>query len=588
MDSDSSRSNFDKHNEGNQTAESYNLDLMTTTFTEYDSVPDAAMEVRERVEIEGTATSGVRSNEKYETRIVQNCLDNATGTFHLSASPHTPMQLDPSAASRDGDYETHIASNSAQMRPIPTPPRYNRRYRECQVGQHTNSYITFFCLMCEELICPRCLVAAHLQHDVKNLEEAASLFRSKIQEKLDGAIKHSNVWTQQILKLKDLETSFQVSLDKVYQQVDKSVGDHISSVRRVGERLVEALTAARSKHFHDRTKTESTSETTSDQSTTFPLISEDSSLAKEEYHDAKSLHKQLDRNAEPIIYFDKHSYTPPKEDTTTIGRLVCTLQLEISQEIHNFDLANSVAYAQDGSILVGENVRQEVKIYQKQNGQYILNKVLKLPNNVLSVGATVDNKYLVSTPDGVSIFSACGEYISQFIDKEDAVGHLIVANEKIFGGTLGKPLITEFNSRGTPVRSITAQKEPHRFAVVDSSTIAVIYANEPGVDVINFQAQHPGRANIQRKIDVNIPLSLCFDGKSKCLLVGSCRKSVSKSGYFKLGSGVIDQYCIETGQLVGRLAEGLYSLFCMTITSDSTLIVADWKSVKLYSLRRPC
>ena len=464
-------------------------------------------------------------------------------------------------------------------------PQYDGqgRYRKCQL--HTNYDVIFFCLLCEIQLCSKCFVAEHLQHNVKSLEEVASVFRSN-KEKLDKQIAHSMVWKKRILQLEDLKTSFLVSLDKEYQQIDKSVGVHVNSIRREGKILSEELNEATTRHLSELSFT-----TTSTQSTTNHQISEELSYMLSNaaiiHHDPQAFPKEFDRNAIPKVYFEENPYLPLWGESRTIGRFVSSLQLHLSQEIHEFEKANSIAYAKNGSLLVSEHKRNHVKIYRKQNRQYTPHKVLKVSKQVLSVGATADSMYLVSTGDGISMFSESGSFMSHFIGQEDAVWHLVVAKGNVFGSALGKPLITEFDSSGTPVRSITTEIVPQSFTLIDENTIAVCYSNLlPGVDVINCQSQHERCAKLQRKIDVNVPLSLCFDEKSNSLLVGSGRRSVTKREYFKLGSGVIDQYCIETGQLVGRLAEGLYSPCCMKITEDSSLAVADWKSVKLYSLTR--
>ena len=519
----------------------------------------------------------------------QNKTPKALNTDHKAPQISGPRKF-PTESPRE---QLISAAAAGYEEAIEEVPQYDGqgRYRKCQL--HTNYDIIFFCLMCEEQLCSKCFVAAHLQHDVKSLEEVASVFRSNIKEKLDKQIAHSVVWKKQIPQLEDLKTSFLISLDEEYQRIDKSVGDHVNSIHREEERLSEELqNAAATLHQPESAFTTTSTPRASTQSQINHQISEELSymLSKPAviHHDPQSLPKEVYRNAFSSACFEQveeNSYLPLWGETTTIGRFISTLQLYLSQEIHEFEKATSVAYAKNGSLLVGDHERNHVKIYQKRNGQYTLHKVLKVSKHVWSVGATAENMYLVSTEDGISMFSESGYFMSHFIGKEDAVWHLVVAKGNVFGSTLGK--ITKFDSSGTPVRSITTEKVPQSFTLIDENTIAVCYSNLlPGVDVINCQSQHESGAKIQRKINVNVPLSLCFDEKSNSLLVGSGRRSVTKREYFKLGSGVIDQYCIETGQLVGRLAKGLYSPCCMRITKDSSLAVADWKSVKLYSLTR--
>ena len=482
-------------------------------------------------------------------------------------------------------------------------------YKNCQI--HTGEDIVYYCLTCVERICLRCVVPKHLNHDVKDLEEANSVLQRRIQEKLHVASKHAEIWKQKILTLKDKQTAFQISLDEEYEQIYRSVKQHMQRIKSEGERLSKELEtkntamngiaddrARLSRQIKTLEKALKACKTISTHSmTTFPISEKQSSMLSQlaaSTKEANSMRLELDKKqiSIPTFQFEEHPHVTPAEKAKTVGRLASILQLSMIQEIKGLEKAYSVdvACAPNGSLLVGDK-QQIVTIYRKQNEQYNRYKELKLDKPVLGVAATTDNKYLVSTADGISMFSESGDYLSNFVtfkSNEDKVGLLQVGEGSVFGGHLDTPSITEFDSSGIPVRSINTNEIPLSFALLDNARIAVSYRLRPHVDLFTFGTQETYSANGSHESFINVDLAqcLCFDKISQSLLIGSCRRSKTRPGSFKLHTCVIDRYCSKTGQFVTRLAQRLRSPYGMTLINDEILAVADGKTVKLYSLLR--
>ena len=480
-----------------------------------------------------------------------------------------------------------------------------RTYRKCR--QHSLEDVVFYCLPCEEQICQRCLVPKHLHHDVNNLEDAINLFRAKINEKLQMATAQAINWKRDLIKLKDMQTSFQISLDKEYDKIDKCVKENADRIclegkrlsnelDSVGQRISDSIAADKERLQNQmetlRSELESSSAAVMESAPNHPTIKTQYALLEnvtQQWQDARNLRLQQDKKTYSTVHFEEQS----PDNTRSIGKIIMPYQLHLIQEFGGVLMAASTAQATNGNFLVGDEEGCEVLVYRKQNDLYNQHTALAFSDPPLGVAVTSANQYLVSTKDSIMAFSLTGDWMPSFtssLSKSSCIGPLYVSHERLFGGHVRSPFITEFDSSGDPMRTIYTHHTPRRFVLVNSTQMAVCYHDAPGVDVINFEKQMTNEVPVLHHMDIDLPLSLCFDDKSNCLFVGSSQREQKpyelRSKRYVEGTGVIDQYCCMTGQFVGRLTRGLCSPLCMTMTTDGTLAVADGKSVKLYEVQQ--
>ncbi len=76
-------------------------------------------------------------------------------------------------------------------------------------------------------------------------------------------------------------------------------------------------------------------------------------------------------------------------------------------------------------------------------------------------------------------------------------------------------------------------------------------------------------------VDMVVPGDICYEPNTDAIMV--------VGGSTTRGNCVINQYCSTTGHLISCLANSLYNPLAMTV-GDSKLFVADWKTVKVYTI----
>ncbi len=478
-----------------------------------------------------------------------------------------------------------------------------RQYKKCH--RHDHEDVVFFCLQCDHQICQRCLVPQHLHHDVKNLEDVIVLFRKQISVKLEAALQYVGKWKQDLLNLKDTETTFQISLDEEYSKVDECVTGYCDSVRREEKRLEGKLDTAAQRLNDDfatdklylqnhiksfQSQVQSVATPTVESMANHLVITKQRATLSEltqKCQDSKTFRSKQDRKMYSTIKFEEQCPESPLE----VGRVVEPLNVELH---HQFDdgvtLATTIAPAANGGFLVGDVEGQEAMIYRKVNEVYNQH-ALAFSTPPLGIAVTKDGEFLISTHECIMRFSSSGDLLSNFTtfsSKSQKVGPLSSSNGRIFGGHVTIPFITEFDDNGSPERTIYTKNIVRSFSLVNASQMAVCYQDIPGVDVINFEKQMANELSVLCHIDIPVPLSIFFARDSQCLIIGSYDKShrqSQKSTDSYQGSGVIAQYCITTGKMVECLVDGLHSPLGMAITTEGILAVADGRSVKLYFVK---
>ena len=142
----------------------------------------AEIPIQEAAEIDELETN----EEHMRLADTRNLLEQ-TGTAELTMREKT-TQLQVEVQETTGSVHGACVATEAKL------------YKKCQI--HTGEDIVYYCLTCDERICLKCVVPKHLNHDVKDFEEAHSVLQKRIQEKLQVASKHAEIWKQKTIGTK--------------------------------------------------------------------------------------------------------------------------------------------------------------------------------------------------------------------------------------------------------------------------------------------------------------------------------------------------------------------------------------------------
>ncbi len=590
-----------------------------TYVVNVESVPSDEAKLKIRTDLESHANPHV-STEDNGIASVEGSGVNADGELDQSVItvPDLKEETDAnsSGASRNATYndenvDTHVvcqqqttpenstenirssSSSSATSTVLKTEPQ---SVKMCH--RHSNTTRDGYCVSCEEVICAQCLVENHLDHDVKRLVD----YVRSVRERASDTLTLGEKWRERLNKLKDLKSSFLISLDVEYEDIDKHASSYVECVRSEGNRL--------SSNLNDM------SSQIDDLSTTVAVLKEEirvlkcahdslstmtSKVAKQNHsamvkqvsqlHDNIQTQSGVDNNVSPVRFMG----ITPGPVSVSLGKLVVVPQLKLFKTIRDFGDAAFVAFGVNGNWIVGDLKCDNVKLYQYDNeASTYVNHVVARYRPSCGVGITTDNNYVVvGTTAGVVIVPSDGEQIPlvspSATDTEKSIMFIQVEHDRIFTASSSKSCVTEYDcNRLCKLRTIRLNNRVRRFKFLSRSRIAVIYVDGETVHIID--TRHGKRRTAPRCINLQpqmIPTCLSYDEKSDCLIIGSCRTPSGTDGSkFIPGTGVIEQYCSVTGQFVVRLLEGLNVVSDMALSPDGHILaVAEEISVRLYSMK---
>ena len=259
------------------------------------------------------------------------------------------------------------------------------------------------------------------------------------------------------------------------------------------------------------------------------------------------------------------------------------LKFTLSTEFGTFQKAQGIAASKTGLIVVCDTPNNTVTVFQKDCGEYkcqfsldapLLN-VFKKMSKPLAVAVTSEDKFLVSDNGVVKVFSPSGRYERDW-KSVGASGFARTPDDMIVIGNRVKQVITVHKCDEELIRMHQADCKTMQDIASNGKQITFTTVNPGKVCAIDFVT-----GQTLWTLDMVSPLGICYEQKSNTLLVAhGSREKGNNLGHF-----VIDQYCSVTGHLISCLASGLRNPIAMTILPDSTLAVADLKSVKIYNIQ---
>ena len=137
-------------------------------------------------------------------------------------------------------------------------------------------------------------------------------------------------------------------------------------------------------------------------------------------------------------------------------------------------------------------------------------------------------------------------------------------------------LVTVHNAECILLKTIPISISPFSIAALCGTHVAVSDYTEDKVCVYDLQSR-------KETLNLDIPgaHAICYDRQSECMLISRFTKKDDYFGEPVNGSGVIEQYCSTTGQLVARLARELIHPRHMTFIDGNTLAISNRTTIKL-------
>ncbi len=269
--------------------------------------------------------------------------------------------------------------------------------------------------------------------------------------------------------------------------------------------------------------------------------------------------------------------------------------LESVDQFGRFQSAKSVDISASGLVAVWDQNSKQVHIYESsEDGQYKVKfKVQLLSDNTHKpqmVAFTKDEKILVARWTAVEVYTCKGEYESSFntrqiqkrrfrssraVEEKDT-GVVSIATtpngKRILVGNIERSTITVHDATGTIImKSIQVNIKPWHLAT-NGRHIAFSQWSANSVSVHDLES-----SLLLFSVLVRGPRGMCFDEETGSILVSKDNSNVYS------GNRTVDQYCSSTGQWIGQAAIGLHGPHDVCFNADGSLMVADYKSVKICS-----
>ncbi|XP_072034986.1 uncharacterized protein [Amphiura filiformis] len=471
--------------------------------------------------------------------------------------------------------------------------------------EHPDERLIFKCTHCDVLVCQYCIVQQHQRHEIQECSSNGVLNdvkynMNKHQVDIQKLRAHLRYLTEKETSIARNVKSEELKLD---QQVQMLTADLQSNARTLKakmnvmkkqklERLHEQRTVTKDRilkleKMYASPNMPKVNPDEDEQNKLCDVLSKSCTL--------ESLHTSQQHEEEKAnIKFQSSNRCKVSASLFHIGQIVYKRKVTLTSEfgVGSFQKAQGIAVTKNGLLAVADSRANHVGVYRFEDSTYKRSFLLGASTSgdgkitrPLDVGVTADGKFLVIDSAMVKMYANDGRFERAFrTGLQDAnAAEDCSAPQGItttgFGGhdviavaDLGRQVITLHKTSGTFLRMIKVDIDPRNRITTNGRQIYFTNYQEGKVCVLDFQSGE----KIQQ-LAIPKVTAICLDERSGSLLLG--RNDGTQ------GSGVIEQYCMTTGQFVTQLASGLYAALGMTLTDDDNLIVADMISVKVFSIK---
>ncbi len=461
-------------------------------------------------------------------------------------------------------------------------------------SQHDGEKMHFYCMSCNALACQACLTLNHQGHKIQGAKERYEAKKGEVDYVIAKATAQVENWKVQIDQQLKLQEQVVLLHLQEAAKIDQCIEFHILELRKQGAVLKQELDDVKQKAVR--------------------VIDKNVNVLKEHFQQGE---KRIDEAQEKLSNYGLITLEDALTNTTAvdtdlvvenpyltaefmaykmpIGRIGTVMtqsrRLQLVQTFGQFKRAQSIACSKDGLLAVCDLDDQQIYVYHNQRGEYSLKMKpllhildMKQQWRVVNLHICADGSILVARGKFLEVYSTTGMYqksVHTTVNKDTKViinSVTATANGTLFAGDVHRSLITEHDQNGRVQRSFDTTIKPRYITMVKEKHIAMSDCESGKISIIDLSSK---KETLQK--DVQEVNGICYDEKSDSVLVV---RNVQSGGpqRVKEGTGVIEQYSCQTGNLVSCLAEGLYHPTDLTFTNDGMLAVTDHKNVKIYKV----
>ena len=526
-----------------------------------------------------------------------------------------------SILSEDGTMSMKSAATSRSTRSLVVTPRPDLRVRPyggSPVGLPTaaplcpdhSELLNHYCQTCNLSICSTCVIGRHTMgdHDVRTISAMHKEQRKDTKRLLKQMDVDVLELEQSLQELTALKWQIQLALTIQEVNVDKHVENVIAQLQKEAmivkfivrekeqlriQQINKAIARLRD-HVEEMTDVRNAAQKTVDNMDRHEYVERHDELVV----DIESLlgndtTGSINRN--PIIGMTRCPYDVPFTVDIIANDLIKVQQchVELVQEFGSHKGPCDIVSTQNG-LAVCDRLAKELHLYRQQkNGQYRTLGIHPLSSKNTDKGsygmAVCEGRYLVTRASHIEMYSQKGKYESLLnLPRTDKTrkGGDVNANAVTMtpdGKTLviadrDKSTLHTVSPTGKIIKTIPIGIKPHRLAILPHGHVAASDPKTGKVLVIDINSG----ATI-RTFDIPNIKGMQYHRETDCILVARYLEDTNE-GMPMAGTGVIEQYCSMSGRLIACLADGLSCPQNITFTHDNMLAVADYRTIKLFSL----
>ena len=480
-----------------------------------------------------------------------------------------------------------------------------------------NILIDYYCKKCNIVGCSTCMMKNHRgsNHNSVDIEAEREEQNTQMDVIMKRAINNIEECRKTLTQLKTLKTRVEENLCVQRQTIEKQGKDAVTKVQEECQTLIDDLQKNEQGRI-DRIDEETARLLTQIHESENRLATIRSTIEASEPHDVVTQHAELEHDV--IVLGDMKIKTDintnlavkmskfvlkPFTPTGTLGSIsqVRRVQCELAKEFGDFQGAWFVTVTPSGLLVVTDSRAKQVHIYarksmiyghqnscqyKKQSSLFLSSK--NTTENPWGVAVVEDGKYLVARKSHIEVYSPSGKYkgVLEIKCRDESAVAKVIDNVRLMPD--GRVLVGDYENsllfilkENITLRTIKTSIKAARMTVMSNERVAMSSLMEGKVCVMDIES---GRE--LKTFAIPYVRSLCYHTATDSLLVGRCLEWEDLNRVIpKPGSSVLEQYCATTGGLLGRLASGLYFPQDMTFTSSGNLVLADYKTVKVFKVK---
>ena len=476
--------------------------------------------------------------------------------------------------------------------------------------RHDEEKMHLYCESCNQLVCQNCCILDHQGpgHVIKDYKETSMERKQELHDLLTETKAKQKAYANNIEDLESLLKNIETSVKSEKLKVDGCVKAIVEEVQIHGELLkVELDKIAELKLAKVRLEITELKECThnleqaasiaqqSCESPGYAYITQHEALMQQIKKMVTITVNTKGSNPDLCKYQHPAKFIHQTNASMNLGRVVKVIQLKLEQEFGEFHIAYGITCSHDGRTLAAADFEGKlIAIYQNvlpEKTQYVHKFNLQLnPSNQWTPRQVIihaDGSFLVARGTGIEVYSSTTghyEHTNSVNPEQESSDCKPVAEmwsvaplgtDGFLAGDVKGCQITVHDGK-TIVKTVKTGIKPKHITPVGNSHVAMSDNTQGKVSIVDIQA---GKTTLI--MDIAKAEGIYYDSDTDCLLVA--RSEPGKHSHTVIAnSGVVEQYCCVTGELIGCVVQGLFAPRGMVWLPDGRLAVADTKTVKIY------